>query len=64
MHPKLYLKLFETMEKFIEQNCASDEWKNADFYSPASLALRMSQAAENIFDATVEASKFGEDNAS
>lgn len=56
MNPILFAKLFSAMEKFIEQNCESDEWQ--DFWSPENLALHMAQAASIVLTATIESSVF------
>lgn len=63
MKPKLFAKLHEAMEKFMDQNGDSDEWKSEDFFTPATLSLRMAEAARLVFDTAVESSKATEENA-
>lgn len=49
MKPKLFAKLHEAIEKFIEQNVDSDEWQGEDFFTPETLSLRMAEAARTVF---------------
>lgn len=63
MKPKLFAKLHEAIEKFIEQNGDSDEWQGEDFFTPETLSLRMAEAARTVFDVAVESSKAAEESA-
>jgi hypothetical protein len=64
MQPKLYSKLYEAIEKFLNDNCETDEYQALDFYSPDNMGLHMTNAAATVFDGIVEASKFAEYEAS
>lgn len=61
MNPKLQAKLFEAIDKFVEDNCTSEEWEWLDFLAVPFLADVMTAAAATVFDMNVSASKLAEE---
>ena len=58
MQPKMFANLFEAIEKFVEQNCETPEWEQEDMFAHENLVLQMAKAAELIFHAAAESSRF------
>lgn len=59
MNARLYANLVELMEKFIEENCESDNWP--DFWADEDLAEDMASAAKLVIIGRVKAQRFYRD---
>lgn len=56
MRPKLFSDLHQLIEKFVKQNCEGEQWPPT--IAHPELALHMAQAAQVVFDATSETSRY------
>jgi hypothetical protein len=55
MHPKLKLKIYEAMERVIEDNCDDGLW---DGYVHPDLTTQMTEAAALVFDSSMEGQRY------
>ena len=53
MDIKLKGRLVQKIEEWMNENCESDEWQETNHYTHNTLKNEMVNAAESVFDATV-----------
>ena len=58
MNIKLKVSLEEAIGRWIEKKCESDEWGETRHYVHDSLTQEMTNAAEAVFDATINVQKW------
>lgn len=46
-------RLIQKIEEWMNENCESDEWEETDHYVHTTLKNEMGNAAESVYDATV-----------
>lgn len=60
MHPKLKLKIYEAIEKVIDDACEADLWEG---YLHPEITNHMTEAAALVFDSSMEGQRYAKQEA-